>query len=169
MGEQALNAAFFIDKLGLEKHPEGGYFKEVYRSNEVLEKLPKRFTGQRNIATSIYFLLNGNDKSHFHKIKSDETWHFYQGSSICIHMIDSDGNYSKALVGNNLNVGEQFQFTVPKNVWFAAELIDKSSFGLCGCSVAPGFDFADFELAKANELHIICPNQSELIKEFCLA
>jgi predicted cupin superfamily sugar epimerase len=168
MGDKRLNANYLIENLELTKHPEGGYFKEVYRSAENLGQLPARFSGERSTATSIYFLLNENDKSHFHKIRSDETWHFYSGSSAIIHMINKNGEYSKVVVGPNISEGEVFQFTIPYSVWFAAELVEKSSFGLFGCTVAPGFDFQDFELARADELKKLCPVEKDLIVKFCL-
>lgn len=157
-----------VQKLGLEKHPEGGYYKEVYRSDEQLQHLPERFKGPRSIATSIYFLLGGNDKSHFHKIKSDETWHFYLGAALELHQIDEEGTYSKVRIGANILGGEVLQYTVPKNVWFAAQSADAHSYSLMGCTVAPGFDFQDFELAAASELVAVCKAQEVLIKEFCL-
>ncbi|MFY0672680.1 MAG: cupin domain-containing protein [Bacteroidia bacterium] len=169
MGEQGVNAEYLIQALELAKHPEGGYFKEVYRSIENLGELPERFNGIRSTSTSIYFLLNENDKSHFHKIKSDETWHFYSGSAAVIHMIDKVGNYSKTVVGSNITAGESFQVTIPYDVWFAAELINKKSYGLFGCTVAPGFNFHDFELANAKKLSALCPDKRDLIATFCLS
>lgn len=164
-----MNLENLIRKLDLIPHPEGGFFKEVYRSNELVDEISDRFGGARNISTSIYFLLKSGDKSYFHKIKSDETWHFYAGSAVKIHMITSEGDYSFALVGSDIFGNEQFQFTVQKEVWFAAEILDKESYGLFGCTVAPGFDFADFKLATANELTRICPKQEQLISAFTLA
>ena len=77
------SAKYWIEKLNFEKHPEGGWFKEVYRSEEVIPKksLPEYFPGSRNISTSIYYLLEGDDFSAFHRIKSDEIWHYYEGNS----------------------------------------------------------------------------------------
>jgi len=157
-----------ISKLGLEKHPEGGYFKEVYRSNEQLKQLPERFSGTRSIATSIYFLLGRNDKSHFHKIKSDETWHFYLGAALELHQITEDGTYSMVRIGPDILEGDVLQYTVPKNAWFAAQCIDTNGYSLVGCTVAPGFDFQDFALAKASELIPLCDKEAELIEAFCL-
>jgi len=165
--EQSID--WIIEQLGLEKHPEGGYFKEVYRSDERLSNLPERFSGKRSVATSIYFLLRGSDRSHFHRIKSDETWHFYLGTTLVLHEIDSNGNYSKVQIGNNLANGESLQYTVKRGVWFGAEVLHKDSYALLGCSVAPGFDFQDFELARYDELSATCPQQKDLIKQFCLS
>jgi len=155
-----MNAHYWINKLNLVKHPEGGYYKEIYRSEEVISKnaLPDRYSSDRNVSTSIYFLLDREDVSHFHQIQSDEKWHFYEGISLTIHMIDEAGNYSSQKLGRNFEEGETHQFVIPKCTWFAAEVNDKTSFTLIGCTVAPGFDFADFELA----------NREVLIKQFPL-
>ena len=149
-----MNAKYWIHKLDLLKHPEGGYYKEIYRSEEVIavEALPDRYTAQRNVSTSIYFMLDREQVSHFHKLQSDEIWHFYYGASLTIHKIDEAGNYTAQKLGRNLDEGEVLQFVIPKHTWFAAEVNDKKSFTLIGCTVAPGFDFADFELAKREEM-----------------
>jgi hypothetical protein len=161
-----MNALYWIHKLELLKHPEGGYFREVYRSGEVMEEvaLPDRYSGVRNVSTSIYFLLEKEDVSHFHKLQSDEIWHFYEGSSLTIHLIDEAGNYSTQKLGRNLEAGEVFQFVIPKFSWFAAEVNDKTSFTLIGCTVAPGFDFADFALAQRKELLKQFPSHTNIIE-----
>ncbi len=166
-----MNANYWINKLGLVKHPEGGYYKEIYRSEEVIavEALPDRYTAQRNVSTSIYFLLDREDFSHFHKIQSDEIWHFYEGTFLTIHMIDDGGNYSFQKLGRNVEDGEVFQFVIPRGTWFAAEVNDKNSFALIGCTVAPGFDFADFELAKREELVKQFPQQREIVEKFTIS
>ena len=159
------SAEYWIEKLKLQKHPEGGWFKEVYKSDEKILKdhLHKRFSGARHHSTSIYFLLSGNEFSAFHRIKSDELWHFYEGSAITVHMIDENGKYSKALVGNNFDNGEAFQNVVPHGVWFASELSDKNSYALVGCTVAPGFDFEDFEMGDRDTLLKMFPMHKEII------
>lgn len=163
-------AVLIIERLGLLPHPEGGFFKEIYRSEEVLQKqmLPQRFLGERNFSTSIYFLLANENKSHFHKIKSDEIWHFYSGTTLILHMIDSVGNYKCLKVGNDFEKNEIPQAVVPHGVWFAAEVEDKNSYALVGCTVAPGFDFQDFELAKRENLLALFPMHSEVINKFTM-
>ncbi len=167
------SAEYWIDKLKLEKHPEGGYFREVYRSDEYVssEALPERFKGERCFATSIYFLLCNDNISAFHRIKSDETWHFYYGDSVNIFIINEKGALVITNLGNNPEKHETLQFTVPKNCWFAASVADdikKESFGysLVGCTVAPGFDFADFEMADREELLLSFPEYEEAIIRF---
>jgi predicted cupin superfamily sugar epimerase len=155
----------YIEKLQLKPHPEGGYYKEIYRAGEMIlpEHLPKRYVSARNFSTSVYFLLEGNQVSHFHRLKSDEQWHFYDGSSIVIYVIDEGGNVNKILLGRKIERGESPQTVIKQNSWFAAELSDKTSFALIGCTVAPGFEFNDFELGKKDELIDKFPQLRELI------
>lgn len=135
----------WIQEMNLLPHPEGGYYKEVYRSEEELigELLPGDRSGIRSLSTAIYFLLEGNDFSAFHRIKSDEIWHFYAGASLIIYAIDKKGE----LLEYPLDAKTPMQI-IPKNNWFAAELTNKNTFALVGCTVAPGFDFEDFEMGK---------------------
>ena len=142
-------AKFWIEKLQLQKHPEGGWFREIYRANEKIPKdgLPKYFTDERSVSTSIYYLLEGDDKSTFHRIRSDEIWHFYTGTSAIEIITIQDKKIKKIYLGNDFEHGQQFQFMVPKNIWFAAHLLETKGFALVGCTVAPGFHFDDFELA----------------------
>lgn len=165
-----LNAKTIVNKLELLPHPEGGYFKEVYRSNEIIKNntLPERFSGDRNFGTSIYYLLEKKQFSTFHKLKSDETWHFYYGSPLLLHVLDENGNYKKIILGNDLAKNQVFQFTVLRNCWFAAEVSDKNSFSLIGATVAPGFDFSDFEIGKREELILKFPEYKELIKKLSI-
>lgn len=160
-----VKAKEYIDKLTLQAHPEGGYFSEVYRSEEIIsgDYLPARYGTSRSFSTSIYFMLEGNQVSTFHRLKSDELWHFYDGSALDIYIIDEPGSLNKIRLGNNISAGETFQTVVKKNTWFGAEIIDKSSFALIGCTVTPGFDFSDFELAKMNDLIKKYPEYEEII------
>jgi uncharacterized protein len=164
------NAEIWIKRLNLTAHPEGGYFNEVYRSDEIIPKaaLQERYNADRNISTSIYFLLKEEQISHFHKLNSDEIWHFYDGSSLTIYIIDKTGILKKQKLGLDFNNGEVPQFTIPKECWFAAEVNDKKSFTLIGCTVAPGFDFADFQLGAKDILFNTYPDHKELINKFTL-
>ena len=154
----------YIKQLGLIKHPEGGYFKEVYRSGEIIRQkhLPKRYKSARNFSTSIFFLLEGNQFSSFHKLKSDELWHFYDGSTVLIYVIDKQGNLSVNKLGNEKQCS--FQITIKKGNWFAAEIENKKSFSLFGCTVSPGFDFEDFELGNRDTLVKNFPLHKKIIK-----
>jgi uncharacterized protein len=156
-----------ISKLNLKKHFEGGYYSEVYRSNEILERLPERYKGKHVYYTSIYFLLNENDFSAFHILKSDEIWHFYDGTSLDLHVIDKDGTLETVTLGKNISEGEKFMHLVERGCYFAAEVRDKTSFALVGCTVAPGFELEDFELCERESLIEKFPQHIELIERFC--
>ncbi|MFH0735742.1 MAG: cupin domain-containing protein [bacterium] len=162
-----ISAGEWIEKLDLTPHPEGGYFKEVYRSNEIIniQGLPQRYGGERNFGTSIYFMLKSGQKSYLHKLQSDETWHFYYGCSIKIYIITPDGKLRKIMLGNNIFNREVLQFTIPKNSWFGAKPKESDSYSLIGCSVYPGFDFADFELGDRSELLKLYPQHENIIKK----
>ncbi|HKI79374.1 MAG TPA: cupin domain-containing protein [Ignavibacteriaceae bacterium] len=158
-------AKYYIDKLKLKKHPEGGYYNEIYSAGEIIEAdvLPVRYEGARVFSTSIFFLLEGEQISSLHKLKSDEIWHFYDGSTINIYIISSNGKLEKRTLGRNLENDELIQTVIEKNNWFGADLNDKSSYGLIGCTVAPGFDFDDFEIGKREELLKKFPDQKDII------
>ena len=154
-----------IKNLNLLRHPEGGWYRETYRSNELIpaHALPERFSADRCFSTAIYFLLESGDISALHRIRSDEVWHFYAGAPLMIHRFDPDGVYSHALLGHNPENGGQFQITVPAGCWFGAEPVGEG-FGLAGCTVAPGFDFADFEMADRQELLSRYPGHEVIIR-----
>lgn len=160
-----MSAQEIIEKFDLTKHPEGGYFKETYRSDGIIQnnELPQEFVGDRNYSTAIYFLLTSEKFSAFHKINQDEIWHFYSGTTLKLHMIAPDGTYSFVLIGNDVLNNEQPQFIVPAQHWFAAEVIQENSFAFTGCTVAPGFDFNDFVLPKRDTLIELFPQHSTLI------
>jgi len=154
-----------IEKLELEPHPEGGYFKETYRSTGEIKQdsLGSNFEGPRNYSTCIYFLLTSNDFSAFHKIKQDEIWHFYDGSPIRLHVISPSGEYSKHRIGRELALGETPQLVVLAGCWFAAEVLNESDFSLVGCTVSPGFDFRDFEMRSRTKLISLFPEHEKII------
>jgi predicted cupin superfamily sugar epimerase len=160
-------ADYWIKHLGLQTHPEGGYFKEVYRSQEQFdgEALPERYNGVRNVSTSIYFLLTEDSVSNFHRLNSDEIWHFHYGGTAKIHFVKPNGEYEEKLIGDDLNAGESFQVMIPKHTWFAAEVI-REDYVLFGCTVAPGFEFEDFELADRQTLSSAYPQYQTLIARF---
>ena len=158
---------YIIKKLNLKRHPEGGYFKEIYRCDELIQKesLPNRYNSHRNFSTSIYYLLQNNDFSAFHRLKSDEIWHFYKGSPLILHVINKDVVYKRHILGNALNNKESFQIVIKKGDWFAAEVKNKESFSLLGCTVAPGFDFNDFEMGQRSVLLEMYPKHSAIINK----
>lgn len=155
-----------VEKLGLLPHPEGGFYKEEYRSKGIIPKNSlTSFDGDRNYCTSIYFLLTSENFSGFHRIKQDEIWHFYQGSPLYIHVIDENGNYHKHTLGMDLTKNEFPQYTVPANCWFASSVVNKNDYSFVGCTVAPGFDFNDFELANRTSLIEEYPQHQNIITE----
>ena len=160
------SAQYWIDRLNLIAHPEGGYYRETYRSQLSIarEALPPQFTGSRLVSTAIYFLLDGENFSAFHRLRSDELWHFYSGSPITVYVIAPDGGYSEIQLGSDPDAGEALQAVVKAGCWFASRVRDSKSFALAGCTVAPGFDLADFELGKREELVRLYPQHRNLIE-----
>jgi predicted cupin superfamily sugar epimerase len=158
-----------VNHFQMLPHPEGGYFKETYRSAELISKtaLPERFSGDRHYSTAIYFLLEQGNFSAFHRIKSDECWHFYAGDPLLIHIIYPNGVYEMIRLGSDVSANQHFQAVVPAGAWFASETAPGGNDSFVGCTVAPGFDFADFELAAAKELVLLCPDQSGIINRLC--
>ncbi|HOX82486.1 MAG TPA: cupin domain-containing protein [Chryseolinea sp.] len=157
-----MNSTTLIQKLQLQPHPEGGFYRETYRSNQSMLSNEEQ---NRNVSTSIYYLLENKDKSHFHRIKSDELWYFHQGKTLEIVSIQNN-NLVTILLGNDLSKGEVPQAMIPANVWFAARVKNEIGFSLVSCSVAPGFDFKDFEMAKRQDLIQLFPDQRDVIENF---
>jgi len=151
-------ARLLIDKLQLTPHPEGGYFKETYRSEIALEG------GERQLMTSIFFLLTGADVSHFHRIKSDECWYFHEGSTLTVHTLDDSGHHEFQL-GNDLANGDLPFYLVKANTIFGSSVSSGEGYALVSCAVAPGFDFADFELFSYDQLIGDYPQQEEIIRK----
>ena len=151
-----MNAKYWIEKLNLSPHPEGGYYRQTYKSTEKTEN-GKRFS------TAIYYLLEGDDYSAFHRIKSDELWHFYEGGSLTIFVIDKNGELIEIKLGKNFEAGDVFQAIVKAGCWFAAKVNAPASYSLVGCTVSPGFEFEDFEIAKRFDLISLYPKHQEII------
>lgn len=146
-----------IDALGLLPHPEGGFYKETYRSELTLE-------GQeRNLLTSIYFLLTSENVSRFHRIKSDELWYFHAGSPLIVHTLSERGHMQHFL-GLDLSKGQQPFLWIPKDTIFGSTVLEKESFSLVSCAVAPGFDFRDFELFERHSLLLAYPAHKEIVE-----
>jgi uncharacterized protein len=188
-------AQYWIKTLKLTPHPEGGYYRETYRSPEIISgaHLPERYNGRRPFSTAIYFLLRAGQFSAFHRLKSDEIWHFYTGMPVEIFIIQKSGTLKKIKLGLNPKSGEQPQVVIEANAWFAAALAgytkiatspqngkwplgpsggadveNRKSYALLGCTVAPGFDFADFELGRQLELTALFPRHRALIEQLTI-
>ena len=160
-------ARFWIKKLKLDKHPEGGYFTNTYTSNKKIEL--RGYDGFRYSCSAIYYLLTGNQFASFHIMKSDEIWHFYSGSSLTLHIIDLKGQLNKILVGPNLKEGERFQVIVKSGCWFAASINEKKSYSLVGCTVSPGFDYRDWKIGNRKNLSEKFPQHKKIIEKYTKA
>lgn len=160
-------AAYYVEALRMKPHPEGGYFAETYRSAETIPQaaLPDRFRGERVFSTAIYFLLEKQHISALHRIQADEVWHFYAGGPLEVFVIDEAGELTVIRLGSNVGQGEVFQAVVPADTWFGSKPADGSDFSLVGCTVAPGFDFADFEMADRSTLLAAFPQHSTIINQ----
>ena len=158
-----------IQQYNLQKHPEGGWYAQTYKSDELVRSaaLPQRFNGDRSFSTAIYFLLEQGNFSAFHRIKSDECWHFYAGDPLHVYVIEQTGRLKTTTLGNDFQNGQLFQYVVPANCWFASRPAPGSSYSFVGCTVSPGFEFEDFELADPGELSSLYPQHETIIKELC--
>lgn len=155
-----------INKLKLEPHPEGGYYRENYRSTQIIPGyawLPTR-SGPRVSVTSIYFLLETDQVSKWHRLKSDELWYYHMGEPVLIHTFNHQGEYKALTLGINLDLHQKPQVLLTAGTYFGAELLEKTSFSLIGCMVTPGFEFADFELITIEKLKKLTSNHSEIIE-----
>ncbi len=164
-----LSANELISFYNLQPHPEGGYYAQTYRSSETIAvtALPNRFAGDRYFSTAIYFLLEQKQFSAFHRIKSDELWHFYSGAGLYIYVIHPDGKGEVLKLGSDIQNGYSFQQLVPAGCWFASAPVTEDDFSFVGCTVAPGFDFDDFELAKKESLLNDFPQHAGWINKLC--
>ncbi|MFT4415554.1 cupin domain-containing protein [Fredinandcohnia humi] len=163
------DAKYWITKLGLEPHPEGGFYKSTYTSKQ---SVPVEREGNedtiRNLYTSIYFLLRSEDISHFHRLQSDELWYYHGGSSLTIHIIDENGNYQERKLGLQIDNDEVPQVLVPRNTIFGSSVMEEDTFAIVGCMVSPGFDFEDFELFTQEELLKKYPQHEQIIRKMAL-
>ena len=160
-------AEYWIRAAGLKPHPEGGWYRETYRSPETVAAagLPPRFGGPRSFSTAILFLLEGQTFSALHRIKADEVWHFHAGGVVRIEILEPAGRARGIRLGVDPVGGTVVQAVVPAGAWFGARLERPDAYALVGCTVAPGFDFADFELADRATLTQQFPQHRALIAE----
>jgi predicted cupin superfamily sugar epimerase len=158
---------YWVQHLDMKAHPEGGYFVEVYRSSETIahSALPSRYTGDRAFCTSIFYLLEKGDFSTFHRIASDETLHFYAGGALDVHILDG-GRYMHVCLGRQVDRNQHLQYTIRAGAWFAAAPAFDSAYSLIGCTVAPGFEFADFEIASRAVLLAEYPDATEVVRAY---
>ena len=155
-------------RFKLQTHPEGGFYSAGYRSPEFLksEGLPQRYNSPRNLYSSIYFMVTTTNSSRFHKLKTDEMWHFYLGDPISLHLISENGHYSKVELSAEEGK-EKFMYLVKKNTWMAAACEgNEKNYSLAACTLVPGFEYDDFELANRNDLLAAYPEHKEVIIRF---
>lgn len=158
-------ARYWIEKLELEPHPEGGFFRETHRSVVTIDHCctGRTFSGPRSLSTAIYYLLEKEQFSALHRIKSDELWHHYHGSPLSLHSITAEGMYTHQRLGSGPGPLMEPQVLIPAGHWFGATVDGTASFALVGCTVAPGFDFTDFELGRREELLQLFPQHASPI------
>lgn len=157
-----------VAQLALQPHPEGGYYRETYRSKGEIHRsaLPREYSAHRNYATGIYFLLTKGNFSAFHRVLQDEMWHFYLGAPIELFEITPQGELIVTMIGNNLAAGENLQYVVSGGNWFASRVLPGAGeYALAGCTVSPGFDFADFEMAVGADLVAQYPAHEDIIRQ----
>ena len=161
-------AEYWIQHLNLQPHTEGGFYREIFRSSTEIEpkQLPVGYDGPRRLATSIYYLLRSGDVSRFHRLRSDEMWYYHAGSGLKMILLDQEGNKHTRLLGPRIEKAEQLQVLIPAGTIFGAEVLVTGSYGLCGCMVAPGFEFADFEVFEKEDLIQAYPKHAEIIDKF---
>ncbi|MBP6091008.1 MAG: cupin domain-containing protein [Crocinitomicaceae bacterium] len=147
-----------VTKFNLQAHPEGGFYSETYRSDQLTA------SQDRNLVTCIYFLLTSENVSNFHRIKSDEMWFFHEGSSLTVHTLDPQNGHLQHAVGNEIQKGQTPQLVVPKNTIFGSSVTDENSYSFVSCVVAPGFDFNDFELFTRDALLEEYPEEFTIIE-----
>lgn len=162
------SADHWIRTLALQPHPEGGHFRETWRSPEQIGAagLPVRFAGPRALGTSIYFLLRAGERSHLHRLRADEVWHFHDGGGLRLHVITPAGEHVEYRLGLDAGAEESPQVVVPHDSWFAAEPAPGTEWVLVGCSVAPGFEYGDFEMGEREDLLARHPRHRELVLRF---
>lgn len=161
------NSSYWITGLDLKRHPEGGYYTESYRAiPEINTKdIFQEDLGNRNLATSIYYLLENSDVSVFHRLRSDELWYYHYGSPMLLHTFDSQNQYKQFIVGPELNENQQLQVLIPAGYIFGAEVLYSEEYSLIGCVVTPGFHYNDFEIIPRDYLMKTFPNHKELIEK----
>ena len=155
--------AEIVAKLGLQPHPEGGYYAETYRSDETIGPNP-RYAGPRVVSTAIYFLLTAWSPSRVHRVHSDEIWHFYAGDALEMLQLHPDGRAETIVLGSDIARGQRPQIVVPRGVWQGVRVVPGGTYGLVGATVAPGFDFADFEMGARDDLMRDYPSHAALIE-----
>lgn len=148
----------WIAELELEAHPEGGFYKRTEESDVMIQG-----PNERPLYTSIYFLLTPESPSHFHRLTSDEVWYYHEGQPLVVHCLFPDGRYQAVSLGKDVGAGQRLHFMVPRGTIFGSMVPE--DYALVSCVVAPGFDFADFELFTQEQLLSEYPQHHEIIQQ----
>jgi uncharacterized protein len=166
---QMVTKEYWIQHLDLKPHPEGGFFKEVYRSSIGVSKddLPIGYKSSRRLSTSIYYLLRSGDISKMHRLKSDELWFFHFGSPLKVILIDPEGKKHTKILGNNPEKAEYFHILIPAGNIFAAEVMEPDFYSVISCVVSPGFEYDDFEMFEKDDLIQAYPKHTDLFEKYC--
>ena len=162
-----MTAQHIIELLGLQPHPtEGGYYRETYRSEETIpsDALPKRYSQSKSFGTAIYYLLIPHTCSLIHRLPTDELFHFYLGNPVIMLMLRPDLTSEVLTLGHDLDHGHQTQVVVPRDTWQGSLLSEGGTFSLLGTTMAPGFDFSDYEYGNRDALTGYYPERTELIQ-----
>ncbi len=159
-------AAELISTLDLARHPEGGWFREIYRTPFTVdaESLPERFAGSRGLSATIHYLLERGDASHLHRLHSDEQWLHLDGGTLEISVIDETGNLTVHHLGTDIDAGESLHTLVPAGCWFGAEIEGSSPWALVACITSPAFEYEDFELGHRDLLLAQFPEHADLVR-----
>jgi predicted cupin superfamily sugar epimerase len=155
-----------IKRLGLQPHPEeGGYFAETYKCQESIpsDGLPERYPSPRPFGTAIFYLLTPDTVSALHRLASDEIFHFYLGDPVTMLQLHPDGSSEVLTLGQDILAGQRLQLVVPEGTWQGSFLKEDGEFALLGCTVAPGFEYADYEHGSRQELLDRYPDRRDLI------
>ena len=165
------DAAHWIAALGLQPHPEGGFFRETWRTpgRVAREALPERFPAPRSLGTAIVYLLRAGDRSRLHRLRADEVWHLYDGGPLHLHVLEPGSGYRLLTLGRDAARGETPQCVVPHGAWFGAEPAKGAAFALAGCTVTPGFEYEDFELGERDALLAAFPAHRALVERLTAA
>ena len=161
-----MDAKKLIQQLELTAHQEGGHYRRTYQSEEAIPLASRPDDNPRHFSTAIYFLLQAGEFSAWHKLRSEEMWHHYEGENLHIHTLDPQTHELNTLTLGKLSNGGTPQLIVPRGLWFCAEIASDHGFTLCGCTVTPGFDFTDFELPQRDSLLELFPEHAEIIKRY---
>lgn len=161
-----MDAEYIIQLLGLQPlRVEGGYFAEIYKCQELIPRkaLPERYHGKRSFGTSIFYLLTPDQVSALHRLESDEIFHFYLGDPVTMLQLHPNGDSEVLTLGQDIVAGQQLQVVVPRGTWQGSVLNEGGEFALMGCTVAPGFEYSDYEGGSRGDLLKEYPEQEELI------